>query len=83
MNNGQTVIGKVANLNGDKLMVITNMLEPGAFTNVATGDIEEVQTSRVSMMPNGLLDTLSQEEILDLLAYLKSGGDASDPAFTQ
>ncbi|MCA9141809.1 MAG: c-type cytochrome [Planctomycetaceae bacterium] len=83
MNNGQTVIGKVANLNGDKLMVITNMLEPGAFTNVATGDIEEVQPSRVSMMPNGLLDTLSQEEILDLLAYLKSGGDASDPAFTQ
>ncbi len=81
--NGQTVIGKVANLNGDKLMVITNMLEPGNFANIATGDIEEVQPSRVSMMPNGLLDTLSDEEILDLLAYLKSGGDSSDPVFKQ
>ena len=64
-------------------MVITNMLEPGNFANIATGDIEEVQPSRVSMMPNGLLDTLSDEEILDLLAYLKSGGDSSDPVFKQ
>ena len=79
--NGQTVVGKVANLNGDTLMVITNMLEPGKFTNVATGDIDEVQASRVSMMPNGLLDTLNEEEILDLLAYLKSGGNADDPVF--
>ncbi|HUG71510.1 MAG TPA: c-type cytochrome [Pirellulaceae bacterium] len=80
---GRTVVGKVANLNGDKLMVITNMLEPGSFTNIATGEIEEVQPSRVSMMPNGLLDTLDQEEILDLLAYLKSGGDPDDPVFSQ
>ncbi len=79
--NGQTVVGRVANLSGDNLMVITNMLEPGKFTNVATGDIEEVQRSRVSMMPNGLLDTLSEEEILDLLAYLKSGDDRKHPAF--
>lgn len=79
--NGQTVVGKVANLNGDQLMVITNMLEPGSFINVATGDIEEVQPSRVSMMPNGLLDTLNEEEILDLLAYLKSGGNPDAAAF--
>jgi len=78
---GQSVVGKVANLNGDQLMVITNMLEPGSFTNIATGEIEEVQPSRVSMMPSGLLDTLSQEEILDLIAYLKSGGDSNDPAY--
>ncbi len=79
--NGQTVVGKVANLNGDQLMVITNMLEPGSFTNVKRGDIEEMQPSPVSMMPRGLLDTFNQEEILDLLAYLKSGGDATDAAF--
>jgi hypothetical protein len=37
--------------------------------------------SPVSMMPAGLLDTLSLEEILDLLAYLRSGADRSDPVF--
>lgn len=78
---GNTVVGKVANLNGKNLMVITNMLEPGNFTNVSTDKIEEVQPSRVSMMPNGLLDTFNEEEILDLLAYLKSGGDSKHPVF--
>jgi hypothetical protein len=35
------------------------------------------------MMPESLLDTLSDEEILDLLAFLKSGGDADAAVFQQ
>lgn len=78
---GQTVIGKVANLNGKNLMVITNMLEPGTFTQVNVDTIEEQSVSPVSMMPTGLLDTLTRDEILDLVAYLRSGGDPHDEAF--
>ena len=78
---GQIVVGKIANMNNDLLNVITNMYEPGDYTNVARGDIEEVQPSPVSMMPTGLLDSLKKDEILDLLAYLKSGGDPDDPVF--
>ncbi len=78
---GKTVIGKIANLSNDRLMVITNMLEPGSFTDVRVSDIEEQYPSRVSMMPNGLLDTFTREEILDLLAYLRSGGDPDFEAF--
>ncbi len=37
---------------------------------VAEQDIEDVQLSKVSMMPSGLFDTLAAEEIRDLLAYL-------------
>jgi len=37
--------------------------------------------SDVSLMPVGLLNTLSAEEILDLLAYLESGGDATQKRF--
>jgi hypothetical protein len=32
-------------------------------------------------MPVGLLNTLDKEQILDLLAYLLSGGKADNPAF--
>ena len=32
-------------------------------------------------MPGGLINVLSREEILDLLAYLKAGGNPADPAF--
>jgi hypothetical protein len=32
-------------------------------------------------MPRGLVDKLTREEILDLLAYVISHGDARHPAF--
>ena len=34
-------------------------------------------------MPPGLLNTLTQEEVLDLLAYLQSGGNEQSPAFAK
>ena len=33
------------------------------------------------MMPNGLINTLNKDEILDLIAYLQSGGDPDAPVF--
>jgi hypothetical protein len=35
------------------------------------------------MMPPGLLNMLKDDDILDLLAYLLSGGNAKDPMFTE
>ncbi|HIM28463.1 MAG TPA: hypothetical protein EYG57_02770 [Planctomycetes bacterium] len=65
------------------MSVITNMLEPGKFTGIARDSIDEQFPSKTSMMPESLLDTLSDEEILDLLAFLKSGGDADAAVFQQ
>jgi len=78
---GEIVTGRIANLNGDTLKIVTNMLDPGNFTDVKRGDIEEQRISDVSMMPSGLLNTLTKEEVLDLLAYLRSGGDRSHAFF--
>jgi hypothetical protein len=33
------------------------------------------------MMPPGLINTLNKDELLDLIAYLVSGGNAKDKAF--
>jgi putative heme-binding domain-containing protein len=71
----ETVIGRVANLNGENIMISTNMLDPGNFTNLKRSDITEMKASKVSMMPSGLLDTLSEDEVFDLLVYLQSGGN--------
>lgn len=75
------VTGRVANLNGDNLSIVTNMLAPGDFTNVKVEDIVERRPSPVSMMPSGLLDTFTPSEIADLLAYLKSGGNAAHAVY--
>lgn len=79
--NGRVVTGKVANLSGNNIMVITNMLEPGKFTNVPRDSVEQQFVGKASMMPNDLLDTFNEEEILDLMAFLKSGGDPKAEVF--
>ena len=81
LDNGKTVIGRVANLSGKTIMVMTNMLEPGNFTRVQRDTIEEVIPSKTSMMPDGLLNTLTRDEILDLVAYIRSGGNPSHPVY--
>ena len=68
---GKQVTGQIADIHKGKWSVITNMLQPRNYTPVDPQAIEDAQPSPVSMMPSGLLDTLSREEILDLLHFLK------------
>ena len=79
--NGDVVSGRVGNLSGEDLMVIENMFAPNDFTNVKRQDIESIEPSKVSMMPEGLMNSLKQDEIQDLLAFLLSRGDRSSRAF--
>jgi hypothetical protein len=37
----------------------------------------------ISLMPAGLLNPLNQNEILNLIAFLQSGGDPKYPAFAK
>ena len=83
LNNGKQVIGRVVNLNADKLMISENMLDPGRLTSISRDEIEESFVSKVSMMATGLLNNLSREEILDLVAYLQSAGNPDAAAFKQ
>ena len=52
-----------------------NPLAPETVT-VMKSEIESRQLSKTSPMPTGLLNTFSEEEILDLLAYMESLGDS-------
>jgi len=45
--------------------------------------VAEVKPSPVSMMPAKLIDSLNQEEVLDLLAYMLSKGDSKSPYFSK
>jgi putative heme-binding domain-containing protein len=80
-NDGDLVIGRVANLNDDTLMIATDMTDPNAFANVKRTDVKSIEPSRISPMPEGLLNTLQTEEILDLLAFTLSRGDRQHAMF--
>ena len=78
---GKTVIGRIVNLNNDDIMVNTNMEEPNTMTNVKRKNIEKMVASKLSMMPTGLIDTLKEDEIVDLMAFLLSRGDRKNKMF--
>jgi putative heme-binding domain-containing protein len=80
--NGRVITGRIVNLNGDNLMVSTDMLAPNKMENVRRDQIDEMKASPVSMMPEGLLNTLNRDEVLDLFAYLLSRGDRESPMFS-
>jgi putative membrane-bound dehydrogenase-like protein len=46
---------------------------------IPTEDVEEVKRSNLSMMPEGQLETLSEQEIRDLFAYLASPSQVAPP----
>ena len=72
---GRVVVGRVVNMNANRLSVLTNMLDPSDLTAVERDSIEETRPAPNSMMPAGLIDTLDADQIADLLAYLRAGGD--------
>ena len=78
---GDTVMGRIANQNGENLQISTDMFEPGNFISVNRKLIEKIEPSKVSMMPEGLLNSLKQDEILDLAAYLLSAGNRGNKMF--
>jgi putative heme-binding domain-containing protein len=80
---GRTVTGRIINLQGDNMTVNTDMLNPGrgGSVGVRRSEVEEMQPSKTSMMPNGLLDTMNENEALDLLAFLLSRGERDNSMF--
>jgi len=81
LNDESKVYGRIMNLNGDKLMLNTDMANPDAVTSVDRKRIKSMDQSKTSMMPPGLLNTCKDTDILDLLAYLLSKGDKENPLF--
>jgi len=78
---GKQINGRIVNLAGDSLQINTNMLDPNAQVGVDRKMIDEMFPSKTSMMPQGLMDTLKREEVLDLMAYLLSRGNRNHEMF--
>ncbi|QNN24542.1 c-type cytochrome [Planctomycetales bacterium ZRK34] len=75
------VMGRIVNLSGDSLRVSVNLLDPNQLVGVDRKKVKSMMPSPVSMMPPGLLMTLTQEEVADLIAYMQSGGNPDAAAF--
>ncbi|MFK5921823.1 MAG: DUF1080 domain-containing protein [Verrucomicrobiota bacterium] len=79
--NGEVASGVVVNLSGDNVTLNTDLSDPNQRVNIDRKQVKSIEVSKVSPMPPMLLSMLKQEEILDLIAYVLSGGDQKNAMF--
>ncbi|HZZ70856.1 MAG TPA: PVC-type heme-binding CxxCH protein [Pirellulales bacterium] len=72
MNSGKVVTGLIIEEKDGVVKVVENPLLSREPTILKAADIDERLKSPVSLMPKGLLDKLTKEEILDLMAYVRA-----------
>ena len=80
-NDGTTMSGVVVNLSGDGVTLNTDLTDPNQRVNVDRKEVKSIELSTVSPMPPMLLAMLKKDEILDLVAYVLSGGDKGNKMF--
>lgn len=78
---GSLIIGRVIADEAGKVTVMTSPLTPDVLTTVPAAEIASRKPWNVSMMPPGLINSLNEDELKNLLAYMLSGGKEDDKAF--
>jgi putative heme-binding domain-containing protein len=64
-----------------QIKLIENPLAKAEPIIILTANIDTKEKSPISIMPKGLLDKLTRDEILDLIAYLTARGHRQHPLF--
>jgi len=70
LESGEVVAGLIAAETGGS---VTMKLADGTVRNIARAEIDELVTSNRSFMPEGVEETVTVEQMSDLLAYLRGG----------
>ena len=74
LKNGDEAFGMIVKEDADGVTIQTGPAD-ALIQTLKKSELKERQPQKSSLMPIGLLNTLSKEQIFDLLAYLESGGN--------
>lgn len=75
MKDGSSIVGRLTNEDDNTYFVSQNPFAPQTVREIPKSDVTSTKLSRVSLMMPGLINSLNNEELKDLLAYLMSGGN--------
>ena len=81
LDSGKVVTGMVVEETATQVRVLIDPLAKAAPLVIDKDSIDERVKSPVSIMPKGLLSKLTEEEILDLVAYIFAKGDKKHMLF--
>ena len=75
LKDGSTIFGRLIRQDDNTYYASQNPLMPQQLKEVAKKDVVTTKRSDQSIMLGGLINSLNPDELKDLMAYLKSGGD--------
>jgi putative heme-binding domain-containing protein len=81
LKNGTSIVGRLVNEDKLAYYVNQNPYAPESLEKVLKKNVSSTKTSNVSMMFQGLINSLNEEEFKDLMAYLISAGNPKNPMF--
>ena len=83
LTDGTQLNGRIMNMRNNEYWINTDMMQPSSVTKVNAENLTSIEPSTISMMPPGLLNTMDEEDILDLMAYLIAGGNSDHQLFAK
>ncbi len=84
MKDGSSVLGRVKNQDQDKYYISQNPFAPKQIREILKTDVSRTSISDApSIMFPGLINSLNPDELKDLIAYLKSGGNKTHEVYKQ
>lgn len=79
---GGSILGRLVRQDKDNYYISQNPFAPETVRAVLKKNVVRTRVSEVSPMLPGMINSLNSEELKDLVAYLKSGGNKNHPVYT-
>ncbi len=76
LKDGDSITGRLVSQNDEEVVIETDRLN-GTQEKIPRKNVTELKPSPISPMPDDLVNVLSKEEVLDLVAYIRAGSPAS------
>ena len=82
LKNGQSVVGRLTNEDAKTFYVSQNPYEPETVVKLPKKNVVSHKYSPVSIMYGNLVNSLNEDELKDLMAYLMAGGNEKNSMFS-
>jgi putative heme-binding domain-containing protein len=83
LKDGETLNGRLIFRNEQEVGVATNPFDLNHVTKAPSAQVAGIAYSPVSLMPDGMIGGMNRDELMDLIAYLLSGGNAGHKVFSK
>ena len=83
LKDGTYALGRQTGEDENNYIIVQNPYAPQVTKSIPKKDVDNIQVSKISIMPPGTINVLSPDELRDLMAFLTSGGNENSEVYTK